>query len=298
MTTAPAPSLQPVSLAKPWNDRAGRLSPLKLGVFLYLLVPIVWLLVQATNGWLGAKPLTEAIHQTGDWSVRFLMISLAVTPLRSIAQWPQLILVRRMLGLGALAYVVLHVALYTVMIWDLAKVVSEIVLRFYLTIGFIGLLGFAVLGATSTDGMIRRLGSARWNRLHASVYMLTVLALLHYLLQSKLDISEAALNSGVFIWLMGYRLLRKAKLSTGYVMLVALSIAAALLTGAGEALWYGTMTGVPGWRVLAANLDFSYVIRPAWWVLAMGLGMAALAWVRMRRQQPAVPLAPAQSRLQ
>jgi methionine sulfoxide reductase heme-binding subunit len=275
-----------VSLPKPWNDRAGRLSPLKLGVFLYLLVPVVWLAVQAANSWLGAKPLTEAIHQTGDWAVRFLMLSLAITPLRSIAQWPQLILVRRMLGLGALAYVLLHLALYTVMIWDLAKVVSEIALRFYLTIGFLALLGFAVLGATSTDGMIQRLGSARWNRLHASVYALTVLALLHYLLQSKIDITEAALNSGVFLWLMGFRLLRKTSLGTGLLMLVALSVAAALLTGLGEALWYGTMTGVPGWRVLAANLDFTYVIRPAWWVLAMGLGMATLAALRMKPARP------------
>ncbi len=282
----------PASLSMPWNDRAGRLSPLKLGVFIYLLVPVAWLAVQAMAGWLGAKPLTEAIHQTGDWAVRFLMLSLAVTPLRSIAQWPQLILVRRMLGLGALAYVALHLALYTVMIWDLGKVVSEIALRFYLTIGFVALLGLAVLGVTSTDGMIRRLGSARWNRLHASVYALTALALLHYLLQSKIDITEAALNTGVFFWLMGFRLLRKVKLSTGPLSLALLSVAAALLTGLGEALWYGFMTGVPGWRVLASNLDFSYVIRPAWWVLGLGLVMAALAALRInRRRSVSLPIA-------
>jgi methionine sulfoxide reductase heme-binding subunit len=233
------------AFAMPWHDRAGRLSWLKLGVFLYLLVPIAWLIVQAANSWLGPKPLTEAIHQTGDWSVRFLMLSLAITPLRFIAQWPQLILVRRMLGLGALAYVVLHVALYTVMIWDIGKVVSEIALRFYLTIGFIGLLGLAVLGATSTDGMIRRLGSARWNRLHASVYALTVLALLHYMLQSKIDITEAVLNSGVFIWLMGYRLLRKAKLSAGPLMLVALSLGAAFAPRGGCWPW---ALAWRGWR--------------------------------------------------
>jgi methionine sulfoxide reductase heme-binding subunit len=265
----------------PWNDRAGRLSGLKLAVFVYTLVPLTWLAVQAPLGWLGSKPLTEAVHQTGDWAVRFLLLSLAVTPLRFVAQWPQLILVRRMLGLAALGYVLLHLLLYiSLEAFDLRKVASEIFLRFYLAIGFAALLGLLALGVTSTDGMIRRLGSARWNRLHSIVYGLAALALLHFALQKKLDITEPALMTGFFLWLMGFRLLRKRDAASGPVALGGLAAASAVLTAVAEALWYGTMTGISGWRVLFANLDFAYVIRPAWWVLSAGLVMVAIGLIR------------------
>jgi methionine sulfoxide reductase heme-binding subunit len=282
----------------PWNDRAGKLNRLKLAVFLYTLVPLTWLAIQAPLGWLGSKPLTESIHQSGDWAVRFLLLSLAVTPLRFVAQWPQLILVRRMLGLASLGYVLLHLVLYVALEgFDLGKVASEIVLRFYLTIGFVALLGLVALGITSTDGMIRRLGSMRWNRLHAIVYGLAALALLHFTLQKKLDISEPALMTGLFAWLMAFRVIKRKTGSTGPVALALIAIGAALFTAIAEALWYGTMTGIPGWRVFQANLDFSYVIRPAWWVLAAGVSMCVIGLVRAgstpRRPDRARGLAPA-----
>ena len=267
----------------PWNDRAGRLSTLKLAVFIVTLLPVLWLGVQAGTGLLGSKPLTEANHQSGDWAVRFLLLSLAVTPLRFVAQWPNLIVVRRMLGLTALAYAVLHLALYVALeAFDLQKVLSEIVLRTYLTIGFIALLGLVVLGITSTDGMVKRLGALGWNRLHSIVYGLATLALVHFAMQSKLDITQAALMTGFFFWLMGFRLLRRSKLSTAVPALVGLALAAGVLTMLAEASWYGLMTGVSGWRVLAANLDFSYVIRPAWWVLAAGLTLALIGLIRAK----------------
>jgi methionine sulfoxide reductase heme-binding subunit len=267
----------------PWTTRTGELSLLKLAVFIYTLVPMTWLIVQAANGWLGSKPLTEAIHQSGDWAVRFLLMSLAITPLRFIGNWPKLILVRRMLGLTALAYTLLHLTLYIALeAFDLGKVASEIVKRTYLTIGFAALLGLVALGVTSTDGMIRRLGALRWNRLHSIVYGLAVLALVHFAMQKKLDISEPALMAGFFLWLMGFRLLRKREWPTGPLTLAGLALAAWLLTIAVEAGWYATMTGVNAQRILWANLDFEYVIRPAWWVLAAGLVMAALALIRNR----------------
>jgi methionine sulfoxide reductase heme-binding subunit len=267
----------------PWNTRTGEFSPLKAAVFAYTLVPLTWLVVQATNGWLGSKPLTEAIHQSGDWAVRFLLMSLAITPLRFVGNWPKLILVRRMLGLTALGYALLHLTLYIALeAFDLGKVASEIVLRTYLTIGFAALLGLVALGVTSTDGMIRRMGALRWNRLHSIVYGLAVLALVHFAMQKKLDISEPALVAGFFLWLMGFRLLRKQEWPTGPLMLVGLAVAAWLLTVIVEAGWYATMTGVNAQRILWANLDFEYVIRPAWWVLAAGLVMVAISLIRSR----------------
>ncbi len=265
----------------PWNDRAGRLSPLKLAVFCYCLAPAGWLAYAGFANLLGTKPLTVALHESGDLAVRFLLLSLLVTPLRLVARWPGLIAVRRMLGLTALAYVLLHVVLYVAQQgFDLWKVGSEIVLRFYLTIGFVALLGLLALGVTSTDGMIKRLGALRWNRLHSLVYGIGVLALVHFALQSKLDVSQAMLMTGFFFWLMGFRLVRRAGWRLNAASLAILAIGSALLTALTETGWYATMTGVPALRVLSANLDVELAIRPAVWVLISGLGVVVVWLVR------------------
>lgn len=274
----------------PWTDRAGKFSPLKAAVLAGTLVPALLLAYYATTGFpqgavgggiLGPRPFSAAIHHTGDWTIRFLMLSLAVTPLRRIGQWPKLIVVRRMLGIAALSYALGHLVLYFFdMNWVVTRVVSEIALRIYLTIGFVALLGLAVLGATSTDAAIRRLGR-NWNRLHKIVYAIAVLALLHYFMQSKADVYQPTLMAGLFVLLMSYRLAHWRGLNfSSPVVLLSLAVGAALATAAIEYAWYGLATGVPPGRVLAANLQFSYSIRPAWWVLATGLGVAVLGYVR------------------
>jgi sulfoxide reductase heme-binding subunit YedZ len=265
----------------PWNDRAGKLSALKLIVLLGVLAPGLWIAVQAAAGTLGSKPITSAIHQSGDWAVRFLLLSLLVTPLRHVADWPKLILVRRMVGVAAAVYAGFHLAFYVVeQAFDLQKVASEIVLRFYLTIGFVGLLGLIALAATSTDAMIRRLGSLRWNRLHLLTYPIAFLAIWHFFLQTKLDVSEPVLMLGCFVWLMGFRLMRRAGLAVRPLQLAALAIISAVATALLEALWYATMTGVMASRILYANLDVAFGIRPALWVGLAGLVLAVVNLVR------------------
>src|SRR5581483_9687902 len=143
----------------------------------------------------------------GLWTIRFIFLALAVTPLRAVLQWPRLILVRRMVGVAAFAYVLVHFGLYiTQEAFDLAKVASEILLRIYLTIGFVALLGLAALAATSTDAMVRRLGR-RWQRLHRLVYAIALLAVVHYWMQAKLEVWEPTVMAGIYTWLMGYRAL-------------------------------------------------------------------------------------------
>ncbi len=228
---------------------------------------------------LGAMPITEALHQIGLWTVRFLLLTLAVTPFRRIGQWPRLILVRRMLGVTACAYAVIHLTLYVVQQhYRLFFVASEIALRFYLTIGFVALLGFIALAATSTDGAMRRLGGKAWQRLHYLVYPIGVLALAHFFLQAKVNVTEPVLMSGFFLWLMGYRLLYRALGNTTLTAwhLLALAIGAGLLTALGEAAWYQFATGIGGQRILFANLSFAHHIRPCWWVLLAGLGVVLL----------------------
>ncbi|MCM0021474.1 MAG: ferric reductase-like transmembrane domain-containing protein, partial [Tagaea sp.] len=162
----------------PWTDRTGRIVPLKLGVFLALLAPGLWVAYALATGQLGAQPLKAATRELGSWALRFLLISLAVTPLRALWKWNALFAVRRMLGVGACVYGVLHLALYAASQgYDLVKVASEIWLRVYLTIGFVALLGMAALAATSTDDAMKRLGGKAWRRLHRLAYPIAVLAI-------------------------------------------------------------------------------------------------------------------------
>lgn len=272
----------------PWTDRAGRFAPLKAAVFAALLVPGLWLVLAlwttgiAQRPLLSARPITDAIHETGDWAIRFLWISLAVTPLRRIAQWPKLIQVRRMIGVGAFCYALAHFLLYMLDLkFALGRIASEIALRFYLTIGFVALLGLSALAATSTDAAIKRLGP-KWNLLHKAVYAIGVLAALHFFMQTKADVFEATIMAGLFALLMLYRVAHWRGLSlTSPVILAGIAVLAALLTVGFEYAWYAIATGVPPGRVLAANLAFSYSIRPAWWVLLVGLGVVALAAARL-----------------
>ncbi len=275
----------------PWNDRAGRFSALKTATLVLVTLPALWLLYRTLFLGLGPRPLTEAIHRLGDWTVYFLLITLAITPARRLFEWSKLILVRRIVGLAALAYILVHLTLYIIdSRLDLGFVAHEILVRIYLTIGFTAILGLVALGVTSTDGMIKRMGPKAWNRLHAIIYVVAPLAILHYYMQSKLDVTQPVLMSGFFFWLMGYRLMARFGPKQGLVPLLALTAAAALLTALTEATWYGLATGIGWQRVLAANLDFSHTIRPAWWVFATGLAVTLIAEIRHRtdrvRPQP------------
>ena len=188
-----------------------------------------------------------------------------------------------MLGVGALAYALVHFGLYMLdQKWNLWRIASEIVLRFYLTIGFVALLGLVALGVTSTDGMVRRLGGKRWNRLHSIVYALTVLSLFHAFLQSRIDVTEPVLMTGLFLALMGYRVLHRRGFR-GPVAIVALAVGSALSTALIEAGWYAVKTGVDASRVLAANLAVDISIRPSLWVLIIVLALAPLRFVGQAR---------------
>ncbi|MDQ0446495.1 sulfoxide reductase heme-binding subunit YedZ [Methylobacterium aerolatum] len=278
-----AAASRPLSFAWPWLDRAGRLSWLKLAVFLACIAPACELAAAYRLDALGAKPITALIHGTGEWTIRFLLASLAVTPLRRIADWPRLILVRRMLGVTAMAYALAHLALYVVdQNYDLAKVASEIAVRIYLTIGFVALVGLIALGATSTDAAIRRMGP-NWHRLHRLAYTIAVLGLAHYFLQAKIDVSSPVFWTGLFLLLMGWRILKRVTAPEKPWMLLLLALGVAGLTALLEAAWYGLASGVPAGLVLAANLDFSGQIRPAWWVLAVGLLLPLTALARPSR---------------
>jgi sulfoxide reductase heme-binding subunit YedZ len=237
----------------PWTDRAGRFAPLRAVVFVFFLLPAVWLAYAGYSHQLGSRPDTEAIHQAGLMAIRLLAFGLAVTPLRVASRYATLISIRRMLGLFALAYAALHFGLYIYdQHFDLAKVASEIVKRVYLLIGFVGFLGLVALGATSTDGMVRRLGAPLWNRLHQLVYPITALAVVHFFMQSKLDETEPFIMAGIFALLGLARLAKRAQGDVTLVGAIVCAVAAATLTGLAEAAWYAWKTNAPFALILGA----------------------------------------------
>jgi methionine sulfoxide reductase heme-binding subunit len=273
----------------PWRDRRGRFLWLKAVVLPALFVPgLLYAFWLATHD-LGGRPVIEAIHGIGLWAIRLVMISLAITPLARALDWPGLLLVRRMVGVSAACYAFIHLCLYVVdQNFKLGTVVSEIALRFYLTIGFVALLGLLALAATSTDGMVQRLGR-NWKRLHRLAYPIGVIALLHYFIQSKLNVSEPVFVSGLFIWLMLWRVIpeawrRSRALGVTAALYGGLAVVSALATAVVEVAWYGLATRVDPWRVVAANETIARGLRPAHWVLVV----AALVFVvvLVRRLQP------------
>lgn len=274
----------------PWNDRHGRFSALRAGCFALVLVPALILAFQASTHQLGSKPWTQAVHDTGTWALRILILTLAVTPLRRILDWNRLIGIRRMLGLSALAYGLGHLALYCIdLAFDWGLILSEIVKRFYLVVGITALVGLVVLGVTSTDGMIRRLGSGRWQRLHNLVYPVAGLGLFHFALQSKIDVTQPVLLTGVFALLMAYRGLVRLGIPLSFGSLALTALATGLATALAETAWYAFATGASAWLIFQANADIVVyrdwtALRPGHWVAFVGLALAVL--YRFRRPAP------------
>jgi methionine sulfoxide reductase heme-binding subunit len=199
-----AAKVRPKAPWQVWRDAAGRLSPLRIATLVFLCVPVAVAIYDFNTEGFGARPLNNVIHRTGYWALIFLMTSLAITPLRRIARFNRLADVRRMIGVGAFVYAATHISLYVAdQMFDLWKVVSEIALRLYLTIGFTALLGLTALAITSTDGMVRRIGGRKWQHLHNIIYGIGLLALIHYFQQTKADVSVPTFVAGLFAWMLG-----------------------------------------------------------------------------------------------
>jgi methionine sulfoxide reductase heme-binding subunit len=265
------------------RERSGRWSPVKIAAFTASVLPALWIAYQAVTGDLGVRPVTEAIHQAGDWALRFLLITLAITPAQRILNYPRIILARRTLGVASAAYAVLHLSLYVLdQHFDLFKVASEIVLRIYLLIGALALTGLIALAATSTDTAISRLGSGRWHALHRLVYGIALIGAVHFFMQSKLDLYEPVLMAGFLIWLLAYRALYRRNREVTPLQLLLLACGVAAITAIGEAAIYMFTSGVDARRVLLSHFDIDLEVRPAWWVLAAGLAVTAIGFWRYK----------------
>jgi sulfoxide reductase heme-binding subunit YedZ len=181
-------------------------------VFIACLVPLAWL-ASGAFGWFGASlgpdPVKELEHEAGKTALNLLLLTLAVTPVRELTSQPQLLRLRRMLGLFVFFYVALHFTIYLVLDLELnfATLGADIAKRPYITIGFTALLLLIPLAVTSTNRMMRRLGR-RWQTLHRLVYVIAVLGVWHFYWQVKRDVREPLLYAGILAVLLGYRVLR------------------------------------------------------------------------------------------
>jgi sulfoxide reductase heme-binding subunit YedZ len=153
------------------------------------LAPLAWLSLGAWRGWLGANPIETITRSTGVWTLRFLVITLAVTPLRWATGWNDLIRFRRMLGLFAFFYGTLHLFTYLWLdqFFDWGAIAKDVVKRPFITAGFSAFVLLVPLAITSTAGMIRRLGGRAWRRLHRLAYVAAALGVVHYWWLVKLD---------------------------------------------------------------------------------------------------------------
>ena len=268
-----------------WRDRRGRLSPLRMAALALLLFPLAKALVDAPAILHSARPINDMIHRAGFWALVFLGVTLVVTPLRRIARYGNLIDVRRMFGVGTFCYIATHLTLFFAdQSYSFGKVAYEITHRWYLIIGGTAWLGLATLAATSTDGMVRRLGGLRWRRLHQAIYGIALLALIHYFQQTKADVTVPTFAASLFLWLIAYRLVAwwQASQELSTLTLLALSLAVSIITFIGEAVGIGIAFHVSPLRVLNAAFDFDAGIRPGWQVLGAGLVVVVIDFVRAR----------------
>jgi methionine sulfoxide reductase heme-binding subunit len=192
----------------------------KVAVFVICLAPLGTLVYRAFQGLLGANPVEFLQHATGLWTLRFLIFTLAITPLRKILKLSELIRFRRMLGLFAFSYACLHFLTYIGpdQSFDLAAMWKDVEKRRYITVGFLGFVLLIPLAITSTAGWIRRLGGKRWQMLHRSIYITAICGVIHYYWLVKSDVRNplfyAALVSILLLWRLADWFLKKGRVTT------------------------------------------------------------------------------------
>lgn len=180
----------------------------KPGVFALCLAPLAWLVWLGLAGDLGANPIEATIRYTGDWALRFLLLSLAISPLKSLTGWTVVIRFRRMIGLFAFFYAALHLLAYVGLdqFFAWGAIWADVVKRRYITFGMIAFFLLVPLAVTSTKGAIKRLGAVRWKRLHMLVYPAAILASVHFFMMVKADHREPAIYAAILTILLGYRI--------------------------------------------------------------------------------------------
>lgn len=178
-----------------------------------VLAPLVWLAVNAYSGGLGANPIEAVNRYLGDWALRFLLIALAMTPLRILTKNPTPVRLRRMMGLTAFFYATLHVSSYVGLdqFFDWGEIWTDIVKRRFITVGMVVITMLLALAITSLRSVTKRMGAKKWKRLHQLVYVAGALACLHFFWMVKADVREPLIYSAIFASLIAVRIVNRVR---------------------------------------------------------------------------------------
>ena len=269
-------------LVAPWRDRSGAISSLKAGTFALMFAPAASMAWDGATGGLGPLPVIGLVYYSGVWATALLLLTLAVTPARTILAWNELVIVRRMIGVAALIHTLGHVVAYLMLDkWRWDMIAREMTTRPTLIVATIATLAMVALGATSFDRAVTSLGARGWRRLHRLNYALTILAVVHFLLSP--GVFEAQyVSAGILFWLMAWRVLARDGRGADAFALAGLALAASAVTLALEFIWLAVYHKQAMADTLADLFDVAERIDPAWEVLALGLIVAALARWRAR----------------
>jgi methionine sulfoxide reductase heme-binding subunit len=249
-------------------------------MFALMFAPAIWLIYQVETEQFGPVPLGGMTYWSGLWATSLLLLALAITPAIAILRWSRLIIVRRMIGVTALVYTIAHIIIYFALrFWNFASIGYEMVTRISLILAIIATIGLIALGATSLDAAIARMGAKGWNQLHNTVYVITALALVHYLLSPD-SYPEQFLTSGMFFWLMVWRLLNRRGLGTNVRALAVLAVASSLFAALLEAGWLWAYHGYEPIQTLRNNFILDLGIPPTWQLFVLGLLIAVAAFAQ------------------
>jgi sulfoxide reductase heme-binding subunit YedZ len=268
-----------LQLIWPWQDRNRRFSALKASAFVLMLVPAIRLTYQLDTGEFGFYPLSLGglVYWSGVWSTAILLVALAVTPALTIFRWPALIDVRRMIGVTALVYTIAHIIIYFALrLWNFSFIANEMITRLTMIVATLSTIGLIALGSTSLDAAIRRMGARNWQWLHNTVYVVTVLAILHALL-SRGSFPEQYVMSGVFLWLLIWRVMNRYRLGADPWALGFLAVGISLFAAALEAWCAWLKRGYEISWTLANNFNLDLGVAPVWQLIVPGLAIALAA---------------------
>jgi sulfoxide reductase heme-binding subunit YedZ len=261
-----------------------------------MFAPAIWLIDQLLTGEFGPVPLGGLTYWSGLWATALLLLALAITPAVTILRFGRLIIVRRMIGVTALVYTLAHLVIYFALrLWDFTRIGREMVTRPSLILATAATLGLIALGATSLDVMVERLGVS-WQRLHNTVYVVTALALIHYLLSPGI-FPDQYFTCGMLFWLMIWRLLARRRLGADATALTVLAVVSTLFTALLEAGWVWAYHGYEPLGTLAANFSLELGVPAAWKVLVLGIAIALAAALRpAHKRRPGFAAPDARSR--
>lgn len=258
----------------PWHDRSGKISSPKVVALCLAAVPGLWMAVDWRTGAYGPIPAIGFTYWSGLWAAVMLLATLAVTPVRHLFRLNRAIEARRILGLSSLFYSLVHTAAFGMLFrWDWAALAGQMA-RPTLLVATLSLAVLILLGVTSTDAAVHRLGAAGWQRLHRLNYLATGLAVLHFLLSPGL-FGAQYLVAGLLFWLLAWRLLQRARRGRDPVSLGLLALGSGLFVVLAELGWLWAWQAMPPEESVTALLDLGDDLAVWWQVPAAGLAVLA-----------------------